>query len=121
MACCEKCWAEAGKRHMSNPHKSKSDHYYDVMHEVEDEGKACTPKEKAGHFWDKKNQRDNRTPMTSKDFILRLKQYMTDGRYGDCVGESKAINGRKLEFSGSPKITVIISDGGLDKLDEGGD
>ena len=57
----------------------------------------------------------------SKEFISNLKQYMTDGKYGDCVDESKTIHGRKLEFSGSPKITVIISDGGLDELDKGED
>ncbi len=56
----------------------------------------------------------------SKEFISVLKQHITDGKYGDCVDESKTINGRKLEFNGSPKITVIISDGGLDKLDDKG-
>ena len=56
--------------------------------------------------------------MTSKEFISKLKWHITDGGHGDCVAESKTIHGRKLEFSGSPKITVLISDGGLDKLDK---
>ncbi len=60
--------------------------------------------------------------MTSKEYKDKLKQHMTDGGYGDCVGESRTIYGRKLEFNGSPKMFIVISDGGLAKLDDkGGD
>lgn len=60
MASCEKCWAIAVSRCISNPSKSKTDHYYDVMAEAQSSGKCCTPKEKAGQFWDEEKQCDSR-------------------------------------------------------------
>lgn len=60
MASCEKCWDEARKRYCSDPRKAIIDHYYIVMKEVQDSGYHCTPKEKAGNFWDEKNQCDTR-------------------------------------------------------------
>lgn len=60
MASCEKCWSVARARHISDPHKSVTDHYYDVMAEVQNSGKACTPKEQAGQYWDEENEIDTR-------------------------------------------------------------
>jgi hypothetical protein len=36
MAVCEKCWADAGRRAVSNPHKSQTEHYYDLLEERKD-------------------------------------------------------------------------------------
>lgn len=46
MACCEKCWREAGRRAMSNPHKSKAEHYHDILEERKDN--PCTEAEQRG-------------------------------------------------------------------------
>ncbi len=62
MASCEKCWDDAGMRMASNPHKSKSEHYHDLLKERTDS--PCTPKEQAGQFWDEEKQCDRR--MVSK-------------------------------------------------------
>ena len=31
MPVCEKCWAEAARRAVRNPHKSQTEHYYDLL------------------------------------------------------------------------------------------
>lgn len=61
MASCEKCWSEASRRALLEG-GSVSDHYYRVMKEVEDSGNVCTPRERAGQFWDEATQRDTRVP-----------------------------------------------------------
>ncbi len=60
MPCCEKCWTMARSRHRKDMSKSNMEHYYIVMKEVEDSGIECTPKQKAGQFWDEEKQCDNR-------------------------------------------------------------
>lgn len=59
MPSCEKCWSEASRRAMFLG-GSVSDHYYRVMKEAEDSGIVCTPREKAGQFWDEERQCDSR-------------------------------------------------------------
>ncbi len=60
MPSCEKCWTVARSRYCSDMSKSITDHYYIVMKEVEDSGIECTPKQKAGEFWDEEKQCDTR-------------------------------------------------------------
>ncbi len=60
MSCCEKCWAKACARYMLDPRKTKIDHYYNVMKEVQKSSKPCTLKERAGQFWDEEKQCDSR-------------------------------------------------------------
>lgn len=60
MPACEKCWNIARERNFSDPSKSVTDHYYNVMAEAEKSDHPCSPKEKAGDFWDEENQCDTR-------------------------------------------------------------
>lgn len=46
MASCEKCWGDAYMRIYSNPSKSQSEHYGDLIHERKEN--QCTPEEQAG-------------------------------------------------------------------------
>jgi hypothetical protein len=48
MPTCEKCWADAHKRAVSNPTRSQTDHYYDLLKERKD--KPCSPEEQAGDW-----------------------------------------------------------------------
>ena len=36
MPACEKCWLDAQRRAISNPHKSITQHYYDLLEERKD-------------------------------------------------------------------------------------
>mgnify|MGYP006971740195 CR=1 FL=1 len=58
MPSCEKCWGDAYMRTYENPYKSQAEHYQDLLDERKD--KPCTPKQKAGQFWDDDLQRDSR-------------------------------------------------------------
>jgi len=60
MSCCEKCWEEARGKRISNPRKSQTAHYYNIMEEKERNNTVCSPKERAGRFWDEVNQCDTR-------------------------------------------------------------
>jgi hypothetical protein len=57
MSSCEKCWAEAYTRSLGNG-KSQTENYNDIL--AEKIGKACSPKEQAGQFWDEEKQCDRR-------------------------------------------------------------
>ena len=46
MPACEKCWADAGRRAMSDPSKSKSEHYMDILKERKDN--PCSKEEQEG-------------------------------------------------------------------------
>jgi len=46
---CEKCWADAFSRWMSNPEKDQAAHYADLIAERKDH--PCTPEEQAGQRW----------------------------------------------------------------------
>jgi len=43
MSVCEKCWGDAYMRMLSEPTKSQSEHYYDLLQERKDN--PCTPEE----------------------------------------------------------------------------
>jgi len=43
MPTCEKCWADAHRRAVSNPTRSQVDHYYDLLEERKDN--PCSPEE----------------------------------------------------------------------------
>ncbi len=60
MSSCEKCWTRAKIRHLGDRSKSITDHYYDIMREVQGTGPHCTPEEQAGQFWDEEKQCDSR-------------------------------------------------------------
>ena len=61
--------------------------------------------------------------MTSKQFLSKLKQYITDGGYGDCIGEMKDDFYHWLEFHHAtlPELKIAISIEKLERLDKGGD
>lgn len=59
MASCEKCYSEARRRAMIEG-GDVTMHYYRVMKETEDSGRVCTPREKAGQWWDEERQCDTR-------------------------------------------------------------
>ncbi len=46
MSMCEKCWRDAQLRAVSNPHKSVTEHYYDLPEERKDKPCAQDVKEK---------------------------------------------------------------------------
>lgn len=46
---CEKCWADAFSRWMSNPEKDQAAHYADLL--VERKDNPCTPEQAAGQMW----------------------------------------------------------------------
>ena len=46
MSCCEKCWADAYLRMLTNPMKSQSEHYHDLL--IEREDNPCSPQEQQG-------------------------------------------------------------------------
>jgi len=46
---CEKCWADAFSRWMSNPEKDQAAHYADLL--VERKDNPCTHEEQAGQRW----------------------------------------------------------------------
>ena len=46
MTACEKCWADAGKRVFSDPSKSKTEHYIDLLDERRDQ--PCAANEQRG-------------------------------------------------------------------------
>ena len=46
MRACEKCWADAGKRLLSDTSKSKTEHYMDLLKEREDN--PCSEAEQKG-------------------------------------------------------------------------
>lgn len=54
---CEKCWDDAGIRAMETG-KTKTECYNEITKERNDN--PCTPKERAGQFWDEERQRDRR-------------------------------------------------------------
>ena len=51
MACCEKCWADAGGDMRTYEHLVELRNAY---------GPKCTPKEQAGQWWDEKRRLDTR-------------------------------------------------------------
>ena len=57
---CEKCWADAYSRMLTNPNRSQASHYADIVFERNVTGTACTPKEQAGEWWDEDQQLDTR-------------------------------------------------------------
>ena len=67
MPMCEKCW---GKAYLRSRYagESQAECYHDILKEVEESGKLCTPQEQAGDWWDEENQRDRRDydPMPEK-------------------------------------------------------
>jgi len=48
VSCCEKCWADAYPRWMTDRSKTQSEHYQDLL--VERILKPCTPAEQAGEI-----------------------------------------------------------------------
>lgn len=61
MASCEKCWSEARRRVLDGEQTgSVSRVYAEVLKEREDAGQVCTPRERAGWYWDEATQRDTR-------------------------------------------------------------
>lgn len=60
MSCCEKCWEEAKRKHLSDPRKSQTYYYHNIMAEKELSDSVCSLKEQAGQFWDEVNQCDTR-------------------------------------------------------------
>jgi len=46
---CEKCWADAYMRWMSNPEKDQAEHYRELLAERKDH--PCTPEQQAGQMW----------------------------------------------------------------------
>jgi hypothetical protein len=58
MSCCEKCWADAYMRTLSDPNKSRAEHYGDLL--IERDHIPCSEKEKAGIYWDEERQCDSR-------------------------------------------------------------
>ena len=58
MSSCEKCWADAYMRMLSQPTKSQSEHYRGLLEERKDN--PCTPREQAGQFWSEEKQCDRR-------------------------------------------------------------
>ena len=58
MSSCEKCWADAYRRALSQPMISQSKHYHDLLKERKDS--PCAPREQAGQFWDEEKQCDRR-------------------------------------------------------------
>ena len=59
MASCEKCWGKAYTRARATG-KSQAECYQEILKEVDDSGKLCTPEEQAGDWWDKEKQIDTR-------------------------------------------------------------
>jgi len=47
MASCEKCWGDAYTRTHTNPMKSQTEHYQELINERKDN--PCTPEQQAGH------------------------------------------------------------------------
>jgi hypothetical protein len=64
MATCEKCWKDASERMLSEPQRSQTHHYLDLINERRKN--PCSLKERAGHFWDEENQCDRRKLKESK-------------------------------------------------------
>lgn len=58
MASCEKCWDDAFMRSWTEPIKSQTEHYHDLIEERKDN--PCSPEEQAGQWWDEEKQRDSR-------------------------------------------------------------
>ncbi len=58
MASCEKCWGDAYLRLQSNPWKTQVDCYLELL--VERKDNPCSPRERAGQFWDEEKQMDKR-------------------------------------------------------------
>ncbi len=54
---CEKCWGDAYFE-MLKTGKSQSSAYFELLEERKND--PCTPKQAAGQYWDRKNQRDAR-------------------------------------------------------------
>ncbi len=59
MSSCEKCWADAYKRAITNPSKPQHQHYVELV--MERQSNPCTPKEQAGRFWNEEKQCDIRS------------------------------------------------------------
>lgn len=57
MSSCEKCWGDAYLRARLS-HRDQTDCYYELLEERK--GNPCTPKEKAGQWWDEEKQCDSR-------------------------------------------------------------
>jgi hypothetical protein len=51
MAACEKCWTDS---------RGDFDRYQELLKQRDDLGLVCTPKQRAGMFWDEENQCDER-------------------------------------------------------------
>lgn len=60
MASCEKCWGKAFRRSMETG-KCQAECYHEILKEVDETGIICTPKERAGQFWDEEKQLDTRS------------------------------------------------------------
>lgn len=64
MASCEKCWNDAYRRTLSEPMKSQTEHYHDLLQERK--YNLCSPLEQAGQFWDEEKQIDTRLSKESE-------------------------------------------------------
>ena len=60
MASCEKCWGKAYTRSRITG-KDQATCYQEILDEVDKTGVICSPKDRAGQFWDEEKQVDRRS------------------------------------------------------------
>lgn len=62
MSNCRKCWSDASLEYAdgNSVYDSQTEVYHLILERRDAAGKACTPQEQAGDYWDEELQQDSR-------------------------------------------------------------
>ncbi len=62
MSNCRKCWSDAWLEYADGDtaYDSQTEAYHLILERRDAAGKACTPRERAGDYWDEELQQDSR-------------------------------------------------------------